>query len=190
MSPVAVLPLLALLACPVSDGAGAKNALSVRVAGHVELSQLEALASGEQAVVRAVVARFGPEWRARASWGVPAARIDAALEQWLKRDLAHLPGVASAGLASMETSVGPAYTQSFDVRLSGPDADELRRAGHVVVRRINRLFRRRYLGMGILCVFLLFAGVRLDRATNGWLTGRIRLGMVAAAVLGAIALFP
>ena len=59
-----------------------------------------------------------------------------------------------------------------------------------VVDRLNRTFRQRYLAMAGLWLVLLWASFRFDRATRGYLTGRIRFAVLAIGVLGSFLLYP
>lgn len=154
------------------------------VRGPVELSSTEAMRSAEEAVRAAILERFGQSWRAERAFWVPESRVEAALAQRLRR--LTLPGgvVRAQPVEAIETTFGTGYRQSYHVALDANNARHIRGTGLRCVRHINEEFAARYGAMGAVWLVLFLLGFGVDRATRGWLTGRIA---VAAVGMGSIA---
>ena len=160
------------------------------IKGKTELSTVEALRSAEAEAVRVVLAEFGPIWKRRASMLVPEARVDKALERWLESTLPRMNFLKRMPVEEHETTAGLAYRQGFELDLAGPERHRLMRRGRHQVTRVNERFYVRYGGIAALLVFVLFGASRLDRMSQGWMTGRIRLIALLIAAGGSWLLFP
>lgn len=191
MSSLPALPMLMLLlAAPVVAQGPSPVTGGIRVHGTVELSPLEAARAAELAAVGVVWNRFRPVWIRDAGRLVPENRLEQEIRDWLVEDFERLGNVRREPMEVRETTAGKAYRQALRVRLDGPQATKLRQRGTRCAMSLSRRFRGRFALIGAVWVILLFGSFRVDRATQGYLTGRIRLAALAMAVLAAVLIYP
>ena len=160
------------------------------VKGRTELSTVEALRSAEREAVRVVLAEFGPLWKRDASFVVPDDRVDEALAGWLESSLPRMRFLQRLPVEEHDTTAGLAYRQGFQLEMTGRERDRLMRRGRRQVASVNEHFYLRYGGIAALLILVVFGASRLDRMSQGWMTGRIRLAALLIAASGAWLMFP
>ncbi|MEZ5988218.1 MAG: hypothetical protein R3F30_03690 [Planctomycetota bacterium] len=175
---------------PLAQNPEATRAEWVEVEGEVELDQVAALASAERRAIEVLWERFGPRWQDRAGRLVPEERVTAHLAQWIARDFERLPVVAAEGVESIPSSVGTVWRKRYRVQVAGPQADRFLAQGERQAGLVSARYHRSYMLIAALAALLFWIGHRLDRATRGYLSWRIRLGTLAGVLLGAWLLYP
>jgi hypothetical protein len=161
-----------------------------RVDGEVELKEADALRSAEDAAARLVWEQLGEHWLDVVGPIVPRERATRELERWLRAEQIPGPALRLLERELFTSSVGTAYRQGVEVALRGAAAEELRRKGDDQARRLRSAFGRRYVVIAALWFILFFAASRLDRASQGYLTKRIRFGTLLLAIGGSLLIWP
>lgn len=183
---------LALPASPAfaSAPAGGGDSRVLAVDGPVELSPAHAMRSAEGAMRDAILERFAASWRAERAFWVPAKRFEHALDRNLRHFVSRSASVARRPVEAIETSLGMGYRQRYELSLAGRSARSLSNIGYRIARSLNEEFAVRWGAMGGLWVLLFLIGFGLDRATRGWITGRIALATTGLGGLVTWLLLP
>lgn len=181
-------------ATPSDSGDGHKDRTRaprvLLVEGAVELTPIEAMRSAEGAARTALMARFGRAWRARRAFWVPEARVESQLSNWLTAEVAQGRGLTAAPVEALETAVGTGYRQTYQIALDSREVRRIHQSGLWRVKALNQHFGLRWASMGGLWVLLVLAGFGIDRATRGWLTGRIAFVALSLGAIGTWVLLP
>ncbi|MCA8969500.1 MAG: hypothetical protein KDC95_06940 [Planctomycetes bacterium] len=167
-----------------------REATRVTVKGDVELSPVEAMRSAEAALRSALWERFGDDWALRRAFYVPADRLPAELRSWLQREVSRRGTLVPTPIETLETSEGRGYRQAFVVDFASREVRELRRRGSSFVHAVNERFAWRFASMALVWVVLGILGFGVDRATRGWLTGRIAVASLAIGSISTWLLIP
>ena len=193
---VSSILLLALAAPTLQAGAptggderrGKVTVLEVR--GDVELSPIDAMRNAERAARQTLLARFGETWHAERAFWVPRERVDRALQSWIEGRVADGRCLQRQPVQKLETSVGVGYQQSYRIAMNSKPVRRIRSSGVYLVRSLNEHFAVRWGAMGGIWVALVLLGLGIDRATRGWLTGRIAIATLGLGSLSTWLLLP
>ncbi|MCB9918830.1 MAG: hypothetical protein H6832_10555 [Planctomycetes bacterium] len=167
-----------------------REATRIAVRGEVELSPVEAMRSAEAALRSALWDRFAHDWAGQRAFYVPAGRLPEELRSWLQREVSRRGNLVPTPVETIETSEGRGYRQSFVVDFASRELRELRMRGSSFVRSVNERFAWRFASMALAWVLLGLVGFGVDRATRGWLTGRIAFASVALGSITTWLLIP
>ncbi len=164
--------------------------VTTTIEGEVELTPVAAMRSAEAAVRSALWERYAEDWLTERAFYVPAERVADALRSFLSSEVARRRGPIAQPVEELVSSSGTGFRQRYVVAFEGRDLQRLRDRGAHVARRLNDHFAIRYAALAALWALLGLIGFGLDRATRGWLTGRIAFSALVAGSVSTYLLWP
>ncbi|PIE23711.1 MAG: hypothetical protein CSA62_06280 [Planctomycetota bacterium] len=187
---ICLVSALVLLLASFPSAQGESKPLAVELHGRVELDEAAALRGVREKALGAAWEEFGGLWLEVVGPLVPRARAERELRAWLARALPKSKALGELRLRRFESSVGEAFRGETRFSTQGEAARQLLAAGEEQARNLRGSFYRRYLAIVLSCILLFVATGQVDRATQGYLTGRLRVAALVLAVLAALVIWP